>query len=83
MTCAVPQESWRKPGQRQFLGDDIAAQHRAAFQHQTAIAGLGEIGRRHQAVVAGAGHDDVETVGHVRLFGDNPGRMLTLLSAAI
>ena len=49
---------------RQFLGDDIAAKHRAAFQHQAAVAGLGEIGRRHQAVVARAGHDDVETIGH-------------------
>ncbi len=53
-----------KARQRQLLGDDIAAEHRAALQHQAAIAGLGQIGRRHQAVVAGARHDDVETIGH-------------------
>ena len=50
--------------QRQFLGDDIAAEDRAAFQHEAAVAGLGEIGRGDKAVVARARDDDVETVGH-------------------
>ena len=47
--------------QRQFLGDAIAADHRPAFQHQAAVAGLRQIGRRDQAVVPGAGDDDIET----------------------
>ena len=51
-------------GKRQFLGHAIAADHRPAFQHQAAEAGLGEIGRRDQAVVAGAGDDDIETIRH-------------------
>ena len=50
--------------QRQLLGDDIAAEDRAALQHQAAVAGLGQIGRGHQAVVPRARDDDVETVGH-------------------
>ena len=40
-----------EPGQRQFLSDDVAAEHRAPFQHKTAIAGFGEISRGHEAVV--------------------------------
>ena len=50
--------------QREFLGDHVAAKDRAAFQHQAAIAGLGQISRRHQAVVTRASHDDVELVRH-------------------
>ena len=54
-------------GKRQFLGDDIAAQHGTAFEHQAAIAGLGEIGRGDQAVVACASDDNVKTISHSRI----------------
>jgi hypothetical protein len=77
-----------KARQRQFLGDDIATEHRAALQHQAAIAGLGQIGRRHQAVVARARHDDVEPIGHSRsipriimagiIMAGQPGPAMTL-----
>ena len=53
-------------GQRQFLGDAIAADHRAAFQHQAAVAGLGEIGGGDQAVVPGTRRRRRRTIRHVR-----------------
>ncbi len=66
MTCAVPHEFVPEAGQSQLFGDDIAARHIAPFEHQTAIAGLGEIRGGDQAVVPGARDDDIELVRHMQ-----------------
>ena len=46
-----------------LLGDGASAHDRAALDHQHAAAGPGEIGRGHEAVVAGADDDDVVSHG--------------------
>ena len=51
-------------GQRQLFGDAVAADDGTAVEHDAAMAGLGKIGRRKQAVVAGPRDHDVETIGH-------------------
>src|SRR3954447_22988247 len=50
--------------QRELLGDAIATDDRPAFQHQAAVAGLRQIGRGDQAVVASARNDDIKAIGH-------------------
>jgi hypothetical protein len=51
-------------GQRQFFGDAVATDHRAALQYQAPQARLGQIGGCDQAVVSSAGDDDVEAIRH-------------------
>ncbi len=53
-----------EPRQRQLFGDAVAADDGTAVEHDAAIARLGKIGRREQAVVAGPRDHDVETIGH-------------------
>ncbi len=56
-----------KAGERQGSGQGAAADHRAAFEDDALVAGGDQIGRRGEAVVAGAGDDDVEFVSARRL----------------
>ena len=65
MTCAVPHEVVAEAGQRQLLGDDVAAGDTPPFQHQATIASFREIRGGDQAVVPGASDDDIELVGHM------------------
>jgi hypothetical protein len=55
-----------------FAGGDTT-DHRAALQDQDFFAGLGQIGRRHQAVVAGADDDRVVFI--------HRGEMLKMIAA--
>ena len=48
--------------QRQLRGLDAAADDRPAFQHQAAITRLCQVGGGDQAIVAGAGNDNVESI---------------------
>ena len=51
--------------QRQLARDHAAAEPGIALQHQHALAGLGQVGGGHQAVVAAADGDDVVVAGSV------------------
>ena len=55
-----------EPGQQQFLGGGPAAGNVPGVQHQAAVARLGQVAGREQAVVPGSGHHDVGVLGHRR-----------------
>ena len=56
-------EAWKN-----FFAGADAADDRAALQDQDFFAGLGQIGRRHQAIVAGADDDRVVFSHHGELL---------------
>ncbi len=48
----------------QFTGHHAAAEPGVALEHDDLPAGDGQVGRSHQAVVAGADRDDIERFRH-------------------
>src|SRR5687768_1114093 len=52
-------------GERQLLGHAIAADRLAMLQDEAAVAGPRKVGGGDQAVVPGAGDDNIEAIGHV------------------